>query len=249
MSIINALDQLSGSFNREEGGPAVRFENVGLTLSSNQILHGLSFTVAPGSVHCIIGPNGGGKTSLMRSLLGQMPHEGTIAVDWPGKRVVGYMPQILDFDRTLPVTVMDFMAMICQVRPAFFGLSPKHREAVRTTLRAVGMSEKKDRIFGQLSGGEKQRVLLAQSLNPIPGLLVLDEPMAGVDDSFTPVFEEIVAYLKDLGVTIIWISHDLKQVMRLADGVTCVNRKMLFSGPPSEYINSETVLDLFSQQG
>ena len=86
-------------------GPAIRFEHVSLALGGTQILHDVNFSVAPGEIHCVIGPNGGGKTSLIRSLLGQMPHKGNIAVSWGETRTIGYVPQALDFDKTLPVTV------------------------------------------------------------------------------------------------------------------------------------------------
>src|SRR5690606_7352214 len=90
-------------------GPSITFREVGLELAGTRILHDVDFAVEAGSVHCIIGPNGGGKTSLIRCLLGQMPHTGTISIEWRGgATTIGYVPQLLDFDRTLPVTVEDF---------------------------------------------------------------------------------------------------------------------------------------------
>lgn len=227
-------------------GPAIEFDNVSLRLGATHILEQISFRVAPGSIHCIIGPNGGGKTSLLRALLGQMPHSGRIAIEWPGKRVIGYVPQLLDFDRSLPLTVDNFMALICQTRPAFFGLKKGARPAVRQALERVQMASKRTRLMGQLSGGERQRVLFAQALLPPPTLLVLDEPAAGLDEAGAAVFEQILGELKADGVTIVWIHHDLSQVKRLADAVTGVNRRLLFSGPPAATLTPERILRIFS---
>ena len=112
-------------------GPAIRFERVNLTLGGTRILEDVSFEVAPGAIHCLIGPNGGGKTSLVRTLLGQMPHEGRIEIAWNGSTAVGYVPQALDFDKTLPVTVTDFMALVCEKhRPAFIGAGRARRRGM-----------------------------------------------------------------------------------------------------------------------
>jgi zinc transport system ATP-binding protein len=245
-SAVEALKILTGDYKKDSRGPGISFEGVSLQLGQTEVLSNLSFTVEPETIHCIIGPNGGGKTSLLRSVIGQMPHTGSITVRWPAERRIGYVPQILDFDRTLPITVLDFMAMIVGRRPAFLGVKKNKRKSIELALEAVGMGEKINRLFGQLSGGEKQRVLLAQALSPVPGLLLLDEPMAGVDDSFIPDFEQIVTYLKKSGVTIFWINHDLGQVMRMADTVSFINKTLLFSGPPEENLTPDNLLDIFS---
>ncbi|PID57608.1 manganese ABC transporter ATP-binding protein [candidate division KSB3 bacterium] len=229
-------------------GPSIKFDEVGLRLGNTTILEKVSFAVAPGSIHCIIGPNGGGKTSLLRSLLGQMPHSGTISIEWPGDQTIGYVPQMLDFDRTLPITVDDFMAMICQARPAFFGLKKTHQKTVRQALELVKMTGKHTRQLGQLSGGERQRVLFAQALIPQPSLLILDEPSAGLDEAGAEIFEQILYDLRSNGVTILWIHHDLQQVKRMADMVCCINQRLLFSGNPEETMTPERILNIFSPE-
>jgi zinc transport system ATP-binding protein len=229
-------------------GPGIRFEHVGLALGGTQILHDVNFSIAPGAIHCIIGPNGGGKTSLIRSILGQMPHTGSIAISWGDNRAIGYVPQALDFDKTLPVTVDDFMAMVCQkTRPAFIGLSKANRVRAGAALERVGLVGKSKRKLGSLSGGERQRVLFAQALIPEPGLLVLDEPMASMDEIGAGRFVNVIQELSREGVTVVWIAHDLAQVRELASGVTCVNRTVLFSGPPREVLADLSVDVLFSQ--
>lgn len=174
-------------------GPGIRFDDVGLQLGGAEILSGIDFKVRPGEIHCLIGPNGGGKTSLVRCLLGQMPHTGTISVDGPDNAVVGYVPQFLDFDKSLPVSVDDFMAMVCQKRrPAFIGLSRRHRSASDAALARVGLNGKRRSKLGSLSGGERQRVLFAQALIPEPALLVLDEPMSSMDEVGAECFARVI---------------------------------------------------------
>ena len=117
-------------------GPAIEFERVNLTLGATSILEDVSFKVRPATIHCIVGANGGGKTSLVRSLLGQMPHSGSISIHWREGRVIGYVPQSLDFDKSLPITVFDFMAMTTQRRPVFLGVSRARRREIEAHARA-----------------------------------------------------------------------------------------------------------------
>ena len=232
-------------------GPSITFSGVGLELAGARILHDVDFAVAAGSVHCIIGPNGGGKTSLIRCLLGQMPHTGTISIEWRGDvRTIGYVPQLLDFDRTLPVTVENFMALVCERRrPAFVGLSRKRRAEAAEALARVGLRDKRRTKLGSLSGGERQRVLFAQALLPAPALLVLDEPMTSMDEVGEALFLDVIRELAADGVTVVWIAHDLAQVRSMADAVTCINRTVLFSGPPETVLGDGRAEVLFRAAG
>lgn len=227
-------------------GPSVTFDNVGLVLGGNRILEWIDFHVDPGTIHCIIGPNGGGKTSLIRSLLGQMPHSGDIRIGWGANSTTGYVPQALDFDRTLPLTVDDFMTMICQNRPVFAGMKPSSNERITEALERVGMADKRKYRFGGLSGGERQRVLLAQALIPHPALLVLDEPASGLDKTGAEVMHSLLQDLKGMGTTVVMIHHDLAEVKAIGDMVTCINQRMLFSGQPETELTPETILNIFS---
>lgn len=230
-------------------GPMISFETVGLHLSNITILQDIDLTVKAGSVHCLIGPNGGGKTSLILSLLGQMPHTGRIAIDWNKGTTIGYVPQVLDFDRTLPVTVDNFMAMICQRTPAFVCIRKRYRDIIKDALGLVSMDGKGKRRLGELSGGEMQRVLFAQALIPFPDLMVLDEPGAGIDEVGTRIIEEVIGALKTKGVTVVWINHDLKQVKQMADTVTCIRKRVLFSGSPDQILTTEMVFQVFGTAG
>jgi len=228
-------------------GPRITFAGIDLTLGRTRILEQVSFTVAPGSVHAIVGPNGGGKSSLIKTLLGHMPHHGELTLHWPGQgEVIGYVPQALEFDRGLPMTVDDFMAAMCQRRPAFLGLSRRVQPAIDAALARVGMLEKRKRRMGALSGGERQRVLLAQGLIPEPQLLGLDEPMSALDEAGIQVFEQLLLAWRQAGTTVLWIEHDLEAVLRLADRVTGLSRQVLFDAPPAQALTPERLLGLFS---
>ena len=144
------------------------------------------------------------------------------------------------------MTVDDFMAAMCQRRPAFMGLSRKVAGQIGEALERVGMQDKRKRRMGALSGGERQRVLLAQGLIPAPQLLVLDEPMSALDEAGAQVFERLLNEWRQTGVTVVWIEHDLAAVKRLAERVTGLNRQILFDGPPEQTLSPERLLTLFS---
>lgn len=228
-------------------GPAIEFDQVSLVLGRTTILDQVTFQVQPGSLHALVGPNGGGKSSLIKTLLGQMPHQGQLRLQWPdAPGTIGYVPQALEFDRGLPMTVDDFMAAMCQRRPAFLGLSRHYAKAIGEALEQVGMQHKRKRRMGALSGGERQRVLLAQGLIPTPQLVVLDEPMSALDEAGIQVFERLLQDWRQRGITLLWIEHDLEAVGRLADRVTGLNRRVLFDGPAQQTLTPERLLSLFS---
>lgn len=234
----------------QAGGPRIAFESVSLTLGQTDILRQVNLHVAPGSVHALVGPNGGGKSSLFKALLGQMPHRGQISLDWPGEQpgITGYVPQALAFDAGLPMTVLDFMGAMCQRRPVFLGLSPQWKAPVEDALRQVGMLEKAGRRMGALSGGERQRVLLAQALLPASDLVLLDEPMSALDEAGVDTFESLLAHWRETRTTVLWIEHDLDAVTRLADQVTGLSRQVLFDGPAAGTLTPQRVLALFSNR-
>ena len=232
---------------KSQGGPSIHFDNVGLKLGGNRILQNISFDVAAGSIHCIIGPNGGGKTSLLRCLLGQMPHTGEVKICWGCGATTGYVPQSLEFDDTLPMTVLDFMTMVGQKhRPVFLGMKKESEKDILSALLRVDMVHKADRPFGLLSGGERQRVLLAQSLMPEPKLLILDEPATGLDKSGAAIMHGVIEDLSESGTTVLIIHHDLAVVRDMAHGVTCINKEVLFSGDPVEELTPEGIFSVFS---
>jgi zinc transport system ATP-binding protein len=226
-------------------GPEIEFERVNLTLGATSILEDVSFKVEAATIHCIVGANGGGKTSLVRSLLGQMPHSGRITIRWRGNRVIGYVPQSLDFDKSLPITVLDFLAMTAQRRPVFLGVSRARRAQIERVLERLGLSGKLNAKLGSLSGGERQRVLLAQALIPEPALLVLDEPTMGLDVAGRGILERTIIEFVQAGGTAVWINHDIAQVNEIADALTYIDRRVLLDGEPREVLASGAAGHLF----
>ncbi|WP_156300024.1 metal ABC transporter ATP-binding protein [Streptobacillus canis] len=227
-------------------GIELNLRNVSLNLGGNQILKNINLDIKSGEIHCLIGPNGGGKSSLIKCLLSLMPFEGEIKMSYEDEKVIGYVPQNLDFDKTLPITAEDFLSMVFQDRPSFLGMKEETRKIVDEMLKKIDMYHKKNRMLGSLSGGELQRVLLAQSLYPHPNLLILDEPFSGIDTVCEAYFLEMIQKLKEEGVTIVWIHHNLKQVIEIADKVTCIKGTVIFSGVPKEEIVEERIFDIFS---
>ncbi|PCJ28735.1 MAG: manganese ABC transporter ATP-binding protein [SAR86 cluster bacterium] len=230
-------------------GPEIQCQQVNLSLGGVDILSDVNLTIAGGEIHCVIGPNGGGKTSLIRSVLGQMPHTGSIEISWgdnSDNQTIGYVPQFLDFDKSLPISVNDFMAMVCNTyRPAFFGPGRDSRAITEAALERVGLAGKRKARLGSLSGGERQRILFAQALIPEPALLVLDEPMSSMDQRGEAIFLDTIRQLSADGTTIIWIAHDLQQVREIANSISCIERTVVYSGPPLPYLDSDEAAEMF----
>jgi zinc transport system ATP-binding protein len=226
-------------------GPSIEFSGVNLTLGNTRILEDVSFSIRAGTIHCVVGANGGGKTSLIRSLVGQMPHTGRIDIHWQQGRVTGYVPQALEFDKSLPITVLDFMAMTCQRRPVFLGVARTRRRQIEEVLGKLGLSGKLKSMLGSLSGGERQRVLFAQAMIPEPALLILDEPMTGLDLTGKDIMERAIRDFARAGGTVVWINHDIVQVNEIADAMTYINRKVLLDGAPREVLAGGAAAHLF----
>lgn len=234
-------------------GPAVEVDGLTLELGASTILHGLNWRVAAGEVHAIIGPNGCGKSTLLKTLLGQMPHTGRVQLRWPSAQpgVLAYVPQAIECDRTLPMTVLDFLACMVQPqRPVYWGIGREVRTRIMAALEQVGMAARANRRMGDLSGGERQRVLLAQALLPQADIVLLDEPMAALDQAGMAVFESLLAHWRSRGTTIVWVEHDMAAVRRLADRVTAIARgRIEWTDTPQALADAQRLLDLFTRQG
>ncbi|WP_067143047.1 metal ABC transporter ATP-binding protein [Oceanivirga salmonicida] len=226
-------------------GITLKVKNLSLTLGNTHILENINLEIKSGEIHAIIGPNGGGKTSFLKCILGQVPYDGEIFIEYKDDKRIGYVPQVLDFERSLPITVEDFLCLCYQNKPSFLGPNKKNKELFKQILKEVGLEDKKKRLLGNLSGGELQRLLLAQSINPRPNLLILDEPFTGVDSVGEEYFIEIIKKLKDEGITIIWINHNINQVRKIADTVTCIKKQICFSCEKHEELSKEELLDIY----
>lgn len=228
---------------------AVTFDKVMVVRNGNIILDTVSANIPRGSCTAIIGPNGAGKTTMLLALLGQMPYTGSIRLNSVAKdkqQRIGYVPQRLQFDRGMPLTVLEFMVMGWQRLPLWFGVQRKLRQQALELLATVKMEDRVNRHLGALSGGEMQRVLLALALSQTPDLLVLDEPASGVDFQGEQIFCELLGNLRErLGFTQLMVSHDLVTVTHHATHVIALNRKVIAEGPPRMVLTSATLTAMF----
>jgi zinc transport system ATP-binding protein len=204
-----------------------------------------SIRVARGSLHVIVGPNGAGKSTLIAAVLGLIPFDGQIVLNWKRTGAIGYVPQTFPVDPTLPVTVEDFLALTRQRRPVCLGLSAESRRTVARLLGRVGLSGLEHRPLAVLSGGELRRVLLAHALDPEPELLILDEPTSGLDEAAAHWLEETLTAIRRGGrTTVLMVSHDLDQVRRVADRVTVLDRRIVAEGPVADVLGGANIRDL-----
>jgi zinc transport system ATP-binding protein len=162
-------------------------------------------------------------------VLGLVPFEGRIVAHWAGRGRVAYVPQQFHVDRTLPVTVADFLALTRQRRPVCLGVSAAARTRISMLLNRVGLPGYENRPLSVLSGGEMRRVLLGNALDPLPELLILDEPLGGLDEAGAAWLDETLVSLKG-EVTTLMVSHAIDQVQRIADRVTTISAS---SGVPA----------------
>jgi len=205
----------------------------------------VSFSIPPGHMVGVIGPNGAGKTTLFKAILGLIPlqagrvllHEAAADTQRP---LMGYVPQVDDLDRGFPVSVRDVVMMGRYPRIGWVR-RPRAEDArvVRQALEQVDLADQAHRQIGKLSGGQLQRVLLARVLAQDPHLLLLDEPVSGVDTTTQHAVFTVLESLRDAGKTVVVATHDLNCVIERFDQVLCLNRRLVAYGPPAEVFREE----------
>ena len=229
----------------------ISVKDVGVKKGKDVLLSSVSFDLFCGQLTALIGVNGAGKTTLLKSILNEIKHDGTVTFEsHHGEKIenitIGYVPQHLDFDRSAPVSVEDFMMISRTKLPVCFKKDKKHIKSIDEALDMVGCLSLKNKTLGVLSGGEIQRVMLASALYPLPELLILDEPVSGVDLKGSEKFYEVIADLKkNYHIAIAMVSHDLGIVKEYADNVILINKSVLKSGNAEEVFSSPEFKESF----
>ena len=232
----------------------LRIQDLSVTIGSNVIIEQVNLHVHCGEMVAIIGPNGAGKSTLIKTILGQQPHDGVLSFSIPGQRnrkpKIGYVPQSPTFDPGDAVSVADLFACCMSKRPAFLGQSNSIRQKILGCLDRLGCENLIDKPIGTLSGGELQRVLLALALEPLPNILILDEPLSGVDAEGMETFMDILDEIRrTYDLSILMITHDFSMLSRYADQVLLLDKRPLCQGTPFEVLNSDAFRQTFHRKG
>lgn len=235
---------------------AIEIQNLYVTLGEKEILADINLSLDEGKFLGIVGPNGGGKTTLLRVVLSLIrPTSGKILVygKTPERavrgNVFGYLPQHMNVDADFPATAMDVVLMGCYGKAGIFrrpSAGDKRRSA--EILATMGMSGFENHMFGTLSGGQQQRVSVARALVSDPGILVLDEPSTGIDAVGQEDFYHLLRGLqKRFKLTIIMVSHDIGVITSYVDEIACLNRTLHYQGSPRGALNEEVLRDLYGK--
>lgn len=233
--------------------PLVRLKDIHVKLGDRAILAGVTGTIERGRITAVIGLNGSGKTTLLRTILKEVPYTGQVEFrcghdhSSPLPVHIGYVPQKLQIDARMPLTVRDLMALALQRRPLFLGISRHAAETMRRLLDKVDASALLDRLVEKLSGGELQRVLLALALHPEPELLLLDEPASGIDFASRTKFYDLITELnREMKMTILLVSHEMDIVSKHAHHVLCMkDGRIKCQGTPQEIVTGEVLSQTF----
>jgi len=228
-------------------------KNLTVIKGQKTIIHDINLHMHCGELTAIIGPNGGGKSTLLKAIIGENAYRGEISFhDRAGKRrgkpQVGYVPQRWDFDPGAPVSVADLFFTLQNKKPVWLFSSRKMRARIAESLARVQAEHLIDRKVGQLSGGEMQRVLLALAMEPVPELLLLDEPVSGVDYKGRELFYQIVSdFRRQYDLSILMVSHDLDLMRHFADRLVLLNGTILCQGHPEQVLKNSQIAHIFGQ--
>ncbi len=232
----------------------LRVENLSVRIGSDPILQGVNLHVHCGELVALIGPNGAGKSTFLKAILGQREYEGVIAFSEPGQRSkkprIGYVPQSPNFDPSDPISVADLFACCMGRRPAFLGMGKTMRNFVLECLERVHAQDLINKRVGTLSGGELQRVLLALALEPMPNILILDEPLSGVDvEGMETLMDMLDEIRKNYDLSILMTTHDFSMLPRYADQVVLIDHAVLIQGQPEAVLDSPEFHRAFHMKG
>jgi len=221
--------------------PIIKVDNLSYYYDSFPSLDHISFSVEKGDFLGIIGPNGAGKTTLFQCILGIMNNfSGEISLFGSyvkqNKKIlqrIGYVPQKKSVEQTFPATVSEIVSL------GVIGRDIK-KESIESAIEFVELGAYRDKRIGELSEGQQQRVIIAKAVVKQPELLILDEPTTGIDSVAQNKFYDLLTRLnKDRGITIVWSSHDMNAVEKLASKVACIDRKLFFHGESEDFFGNE----------
>ncbi len=232
----------------------LRISDLSVKIGSDQILKNISLHAHCGEMIAVIGPNGAGKSTLLKAILGQQESNGVISFAVPGQRnrkpAIGYVPQSPTFDPGDPVTVADLFACCMSKRPAFLGISKAMKAKIEECLERVHGEDLIYKRVGTLSGGELQRVLLALALEPIPNILILDEPLSGVDVEGISMLMDMLDEIRQVyDLSILMTTHDFSTLKSYADHVILLDHEILCQGKPDEVLRSQEFRNVFHRNG
>lgn len=234
---------------------SIQMKNVSVVSGEDTLLDNVDLTFHCGELTVLIGKNGAGKTTLLKTLLGERHYKGNISfTDHHGTVLpvpkIGYVPQHLDFDKSMPVSVSDFIAAAKGGKAVWLGKQKKMKENIQKMLDDMECGYLADRRLGALSGGELQRVLLALATDPVPDLLVLDEPVSGVDVAGLDLFYKRVTELRDKQhMAVLLVSHDLGLIRKYADKVVLLDKTVVAEGDADVVFRTEAFREAFGFSG
>ena len=228
-----------------------KINNISVKRGTKQILKNVSIHIHCGKLTAIIGKNGAGKSTLLRAILGEIPHDGDITFNSKTKGEtkikIGYVPQKLDLENS-PITVYDMITAYTSNKPVFLYKSKKVYEKIKNHLKEFGAEELIDRKVNRLSGGEFQRIMLAMAMMSQPDLLILDEPISGIDKNGKEQFYKKIFELKNTeDIAIIIVSHDFDYVKKYADNVIMLDQTIIEEGTPEKVFGSEKFIETFGK--
>jgi zinc transport system ATP-binding protein len=223
---------------------------LGVKAGEDAILQDVDLHMHCGQIVALIGPNGAGKSTLFKAILGQMPHTGSIHFETAGghstRPLVGYVPQSPTFDRGDPVSVLDLFASAISRWPVFLPIPKALRAKVADCLARVQAEGLIDKRVGALSGGELQRVLLAMALEPLPHVLILDEPLSGVDvEGERQLLDMLDEIRRRYDLSILLSTHDFATLEQFADKVVLLRHRILKVGTPAQVLSSPEFQSVF----
>jgi zinc transport system ATP-binding protein len=206
----------------------ISLKNVSVQYEDTTVLKDVSLDIYPDDFLGIIGPNGGGKTTLVKAILGTLPHSGEVTysptISERGHRLIGYLPQQSEFDRSFPISVIEVVLSGLQAEKGVFGrYTSSDRKRAMQLLEMAGISEVAERQISEISGGQMQRALLCRAVILEPKLLILDEPTNFVDNQFENELYTLLKRLNDQ-MAIVMVSHDIGTITSVVKSIVCVNR-------------------------